>query len=438
MTIKGTIPFDPSCESKKSVLNSKVRIVNYKSKWSENNNADFDYADMKRSLALACDWIITRSMCNTKTIDSNENPHNYIYSNWTGATREYDAQKGCWHVFGPVWHTGQAVKSLVMAYKILKQQNILDAAEKCCRFILNTAILNPDKEDFGMIISQENAEPMVSWTSCMLESLDGLIYLAEQTGNNKYWDIVNNCLAWTEKKLFLPDEGLFLDDYNIETGEAYSAPNTLLHGIPGRPLIDDAVFLKGYHRTKNPKFRETFYLTAQRLLKEEYPEGNWVKFPPCDQIGGFLHPRQAYWWGRPMVMAWLDSGKKEYLECALRAANWYKKAQRLDGGMFRMTSLDFNTTSYGQAASGILSAACLWNDLIMAGYKNEYIEPLRRAIRFGNKMQFRKTSNPNLQGAIIEKVLEPNGTDDSPFYIRDLGTIFYIQALSLAIQNKLL
>ncbi|MHB9071448.1 MAG: hypothetical protein ACYC54_13910 [Sedimentisphaerales bacterium] len=440
MTIKGTIPFDPSCKSKRSEQNTKSRAINYESKWLKDNNAAFNYDEMKESLNLACNWIIKHSLCNNETIDIPKSVHNYNYkySNWTGVIREYNAQTREWYVFGPIWHTGQAIKALVMAYKILKDKTIIDAAEKCCRFILNAAILNPDKEDFGMINSQENGEPMVSWTSCMLEALDGLISMAELTGNDKYWDIVVNCLVWTQRKLFLKEEGLFLDNYNFETGTAYSAPNTLRHGVPGRPLIDDAVFLKGYQRTKNLEFRETFYLTAQRLLDEEYPEGNWIKFPPCDQVGGFLHPRQAYWWGRPMIMAWQDSGQSEYLKCALRSANWYKKAQRLDGGMFRMTNLDFNTTSYGQATSGILSAACLWNDLIIAGYEDDYIKPLQQAIRFGHKMQFKNTADVNLTGAILEKVLEPNGSDNPPFLIRDLGTIFYIQALSLTMQNNLL
>ncbi|OHB53290.1 MAG: hypothetical protein A2Y12_15695 [Planctomycetes bacterium GWF2_42_9] len=438
MTLENTVPLDSSCKSIKTNMIKKTRNINYESRWHKDNMTSFDYEEMMQSLNLACDWIIEQSICTMATISQNENPHNYKYSNWTGAIREYNAQTRSWYVFGPIWHTGQAIKSLVMAYKILKQQYILDAAEKCCRFILNATIQDTDEDDFGMIDARENGEPEVSATSCMLEALDGLISLAELTNNNKYWQVVINCLEWTQKKLFLQDEGLFLDNYNIETHTAYSSPNTLLHGVPGRPLIDDAVFLKGYQRTKNLKFREVFYATAQRLLDEEYPEGNWIKFPPCDQVGGFLHPRQAYWWGRPMIMAWLDSGESVYLKCALRSANWYKKAQRLDGGIFRMTNLEFNTPSYGQATSGILSAACLWNDLIMAGYRDDYIEPLRQAIRFGHKMQFKKTSDSNLTGSILEKVLEPDGSDNPPFLIRDLGTIFYIQALSLAIGNKLL
>ena len=43
-------------------------------------------------------------------------------------------------------------------------------------------------------------------------------------------------------------------------------------------------------------------------------------------------------------------------------------------------------------------------------------------------MQLLNCKDPNLQGVILEKVLPPDGTDNLPYYVRDLGTIFFIQA----------
>jgi hypothetical protein len=46
-------------------------------------------------------------------------------------------------------------------------------------------------------------------------------------------------------------------------------------------------------------------------------------------------------------------------------------------------------------------------------------------------MEFKNPEDPNLKGAILEKVPPPiNDTDKSPYYIRDLGTIFFIQAVA--------
>src|SRR5271157_5523966 len=76
---------------------------------------------------------------------------------------------------------------------------------------------------------------------------------------------------------------------------------------PGRPLNDDAIFLKPAARGGNPGLRTMFYQVADRLLREEDPPGNWIGFGPCNAITGMIHPRQAYWWGRSMIDAFRDS-----------------------------------------------------------------------------------------------------------------------------------
>ena len=43
-------------------------------------------------------------------------------------------------------------------------------------------------------------------------------------------------------------------------------------------------------------------------------------------------------------------------------------------------------------------------------------------------MQLRNVSDPNLKGALIEGVEAPDGTDASPYYVRDLAAIFFVQA----------
>ena len=35
-------------------------------------------------------------------------------------------------------------------------------------------------------------------------------------------------------------------------------------------------------------------------------------------------------------------------------------------------------------------------------------------------------TDPNLRGAVLEKVLPPDGTDRLPYRVRDLGTIFFL------------
>ena len=49
-------------------------------------------------------------------------------------------------------------------------------------------------------------------------------------------------------------------------------------------------------------------------------------------------------------------------------------------------------------------------------------------------MQFTRAGDPALNGAILEKVLPPDGSDASPYHVRDLGTIFFLQAAALWLQ----
>lgn len=366
---------------------------------------------------------------------ADQNPARYPYRSWTGAMREYDAADKRWHVFGPLWHTGQAVKALVQAYRVLGEAWVLEAATTAADFIMAARHQDASDPYRGLITAFENHAPEASATSCMLEALDGLFYMTDETGVPDYTDAAVAALDWARRNVFLPECGLFLDDFVLARGQARSAPNTLLHGVPGRPLADDGVFLKGYHRTGDIRLRDVFFGTAERLLAEEDPPGNWINFPPCDSVGGIIHPRHAFWWGRPMIAAWKESNDDRYLQCALRTADWYVGAQRLDGGMFRGTTRDFRTTSHGQATSGILAAACLWLELMECGRGEAYRAPVERTLHYARRAQFENPSDPDLNGAVLEKTRDPDGSDRPPFLVRDLGTIFYAMALSAALRS---
>ena len=129
-----------------------------------------------------------------------------------------------------------------------------------------------------------------------------------------------------------------------------------------------------------------------------------------------------------MLMAYGDSKDGKYLSCAERAGQWYVDAQRADGGLFRGTYRDFKTDSFGHATSGIAGAAIIWRELWEVTGDERWLEPLNKALAHCMKMQFVNPQDPNLKGAILEKVLPPNGTDRLPYHLRDLGTTFYVQA----------
>jgi len=386
-----------------------------------------DSSMLLESLELACNWLTNIAQIKTESLTIERDSKNHQHRTWRGAIRgEYSVADKVWDFFCPIWHTGQAVKALALAYPILRDDDLLKSAILGAEFIVNESIRDPADPDYGLILAYEDMGDIVN-TSAILECLDGLIHLSELTGNEELWRVVLNALKWVANKAYI-GKGLFRDSYSPKERIFKIFP--WAHPI-GRPCADDGVFLKGYHKVGDMRFRKIFFETVDRLLEDEYPPGNWIRYPPCNAKQGYIHPRHAYWWGYPMIMAYKETGDEKYLQCAMRSADWYVHAQRRDGGLFRDTFIDFSTPSFGHATSGIACAVIMWLELTHILEDKRYIEPMRRALRFCINMQFKNPEDPNLKGAILEKVLPPiNGTDKSPYYIRDLGTIFFIQAVA--------
>ena len=393
----------------------------------------------KESVDLACRWMIDRSMIKTKDpglVDS-VFPHTADYSDWRGAFKgEYHAATEQWDIFCPVWHCGQGVKALALAHEATGNNEYLDAARQGADFILRHQVTDATSDDLGLLLAYEGGSKGVN-TSAILESLDGLFVLADTTGERQYSDAAVSALRWVQRRMFLPDEGLFRDDYDPRRG-VVQRPGWMggdLFPQPGRPLLDDGVFIIGGNLADDDSLKQVASRTADRLLQDEDPPGNWKSYPPAHPVTGIIHPRHAYWWGRPMWMVYKETGDTRYLDCCHRSAEWYVNAMRSDGGLFRNTGPGFKTPSFGHATSGIACASILWMDLIREFGETAWREPLQRALTFCRSVQFTRAGDPDLQGAILEKVLPPDGSDRPPWYLRDVGTFFYVQAVCLAIRD---
>lgn len=387
-----------------------------------------DQKKLTAALQNACAWITDVAQVKSPEQADTKRGRLMRYANWHGAIRgEYRAATRAWDFFCPVWHTGQAVKALVMASKILGDA-LLEGAARGAEFILNAQISSG--KDKGLILAYEDHPDRVN-TSAILECLDGLFCLAEVTGKTKYRDVALDALTWVAEHAYRKGDGLFNDLYDPATG------NFVPHAYKcnGRPLLDDAIFLTGYRLTGQKTFRAVALETAERLLREENPAGNWLMYPPCDMKAGRLHPRHAYWWGYPMLAVYEVTKDERFLNCFQRSVQWYRSALRQDGGLFRGTYTDFRTDSFGHAVSGVGCAVSMF----LAKHKRDndatIVDDIKRGLAFCQDVQFTHPADPNLQGAILEKVLPPDGTDASPYHIRDLGTIFFVQAASSALSS---
>lgn len=393
-----------------------------------------DHAVLSHAVAAACDWITNVAQMKTDALSGERNSHKLEHKHWRGALRgEYHASTRQWDFFCPVWHTGQAIKALVLASQALKRPDLLEAARFSAEFIGAERVAARSSPHYGLIFGFEDFGDKVN-TSAVLECVDGLWLLADATGDKRYAAWAGSAAAWVAHYSYLGN-GLFRDVFDVKS--MCYVPPPADADKPGRPLIDDAIFLKAGARDGKLELRTIFYEVAGRLLQEEDPPGNWIGFGPCNAVTGMIHPRQAYWWGFPMIDAFRDSHDPRYLACARRAGQWYQNAMRLDGGLFRGTRRDFTTDSFGHATSGIACAILLWQELWNEGHEEAWLDSIRIGMNFCLMMQLHDVRDLNLQGAVIEAVNAPRGSDASPYYLRDLSTIFFVQAASRLLTGQI-
>ena len=386
----------------------------------DNNIYSVDAAKLCDSLELAVRWLTEIAMVRDET--QVNFPPRLSYKRWRGAIRgEYSAAGQQWEMFCPMWHTGQAIKALCLAAKALNKPELLDEAAFSAGFIMDNRITS--SEDAGLIPAFEDIPDQIN-ISAVLESLDGLFYLSESTGDRSYSDAAVQALKWVRDHAWVPEKGIFNDIYDPQKRQF----NFETRSHQGRPLLDDAVFVTAWQLTGDHSFLDMAQRIGETLLEKENPQGNWIAYIPCNTTRQDIHPRHAYWWGMPMRKLYHATGDKRFLDCFERGAQWYARALRTDGGIIRRTRVDFNTESFGHATSGSACAARYFLQY-QSETGNSIFEPLlSKALNYCMNMQFTHPQDYNLHGAILEKILPPSGSDASPYYIRDLGTIFFIQA----------
>lgn len=378
------------------------------------------------SMLAACKWLVDVAQVRTDQLTIEGNRPGLAHRTWKGSFRgEYSVADRKWDFFCPTWHGGQAIKALAQAYQLTGDRRLLRSAEDAAEFLLQNQInTGPDA---GLILAYEDIGDKV-FTSAVLESLDGLLVLADVTGQQRYRDSALSAARWCLERTWINGQGLLRDLYDPHKRKFIDDFVVTRENAPGRPLADDSIFLKAFDLTGEARYRDVFYEILHRLLRDERPAGNWVDYGPCCPKTGECHPRHAYWWGLPMLDAYQHSREKIWLDAAVRSGEWYVKAQRTDGGLFRFTDLNFKTACFEHATSGICCAAILWMRLFRETRDPQWLEPTRKALSYAMSVQFTEPQDPNLKGCVLERLAPPDGTDRNPYYIRDLATIFFVQA----------
>ena len=214
-----------------------------------------DKSEFNSSIKLACDWLT--DVAQVKTDDLPVDTHDKVgfgYASWKGSIRgEYSVAEKTWWYYCPVWHTGQAVKSLLLAADFLGEQKYLQAARMGADFIYANQVWDQTNPDHGLILAFEDHRDKTN-TSAIMECMDGLMLLADKIESQHMWDRLIAAGHFIVDKLYMPEVGLFRDCYDPNT-HSVVLPNPYVtkNNIGGRPLIEDGILVRLYDKMYSPQ-----------------------------------------------------------------------------------------------------------------------------------------------------------------------------------------
>jgi hypothetical protein len=364
-----------------------------------------------------CDWLTDVSQVMDKT--------DRFYGAMKG---EYDTKNRKWSFYGPFWHTGQAVRTLVLAYKMSGKEKYLRHAVLGGEYLIRDQTMDKNDKKFYGFVHGKKAKAKGSSTASQMEGLTALYDLYKVTGNKMWLERFHLAIDWIARNLYIKGEGSFYLGYSA--AEDKLSPIEQAHPVSG-----DGVFGTAYLEFKDPLYSEIFREVCDHLLKDEDPPGNWMKYSPClpgaFEGRGRIHPRQAWWLGYPMLTAYDIFGEQKYLDAGIRAAQWYIENNNLDGGYYyNVTRNGGKHLSFDFCTSAVGCATIMWIDLFKRTGDQIYRREIETSLGFLLRAQFNQNvADPNVRGAFFEGYLPPDGTLCPGFYFRDIATIFAARAM---------
>lgn len=378
-------------------------------------------------------WLARTALVNSLE-DKFEDPRSYPSTDYRGAVRnEYDTKSAKWLINGPVWHTGQAIRALLIAWHRTNDSLLLDACERMGEYVVRN-IVRVTEDPGGLLLLAYEGDNVTVNNQTVFETVPGLLDLAETLGDDRLVEQVCGVADFVIDGGFLSEEGLIVDHYHVDDARFIGDPD---NPLPGRPLLDDSAL---HHLAKvsgRERYTDVFIAMAERAVREEDPEGTWIVFPPWHPSTGRAHIRTSWWWGYPLITAYDISGDAKFWEASLRVGDWYLAQQNLDGGFYYSPRTNGKHSSFGLATSGAAVASIVWSELFARTGHEKYRDAINRSVRFLLAAQFgQDNEDVNTRGALWESPNAPDGSGCPGYYVRDIATIFAIRALDCVLSSE--
>ena len=350
---------------------------------------------------------------------------------------DYNMVEGKWHPYEPAWHTGQIINALVDAYKITKNKNYLNAAERAGNWWCSLQINNNPKLN-GMVnaVHGDYIGDYIVFAT-VTDGTPGLFNLYRITGIKKYAEVPTEAGKWMLKNMYVPKSGVFYDAINAKTGEVmkdYSPfwpdkKNQTLFDV-ARPNNEGYLFKDMYEFTGNEKYKKVFIDLCESLVQKQGKEGLWMQFTPNNEKEGSIHPRFNLWYAESLMEGYDMTKDRRFLDAALKTLKTFQKIQRPDGTIFYKNYLNGKFKDNSVTGSAVAFAALLWIKAVDYGVGDEFKPSIEKSLKWIMKNRF-SINNPdkNLAGAVIDTRMKIEHGKVNLIQ-RDVGTSFSLRFLA--------
>ncbi|MBU0477222.1 hypothetical protein KKC91_01440 [bacterium] len=345
---------------------------------------------------------------------------------------DYNMKEKNWAYYEPVWHTGQAIRALLAAYKRTGKEIFLKRAIMAGDYIQRLQFVDKsDPETYGLIRADIKPDLSTAHMSTMTDAFEGLFELEEVTGDRRWIEIIRLAADWIMGHTWLQGEGLIINSYDFKNKkvlhvdyEEKESRNPIKYA---RPNNEGATFYYLYVLTKGTKYLDVFKRLCDRLVEDQYSMGLWMDYLPNVLRTGFVHARFNLWYALSLLRGYDAFKDERYLACARRTAEWYLDNLWLDGAFPYRMRVDGKHRFSQICGSGSAMAGIFWIDLFNYIPDPRYIEKSELVLEFLLTTQYSESFfDNNLRGAFFESSdLIPN-SGSSLYVVRDLATTFAI------------
>ncbi len=363
----------------------------------------------------------------------------------TGEGRtEYDLLRGEWSAYETHWHTAQVAYGLIEAWRLTGEKGYLKTARRAGDWWISTEFKAP--HPLAGLVNAAHGDalgPLINMTT-VTDGANALFALARAAGELRYAQSLRRSGDWFLERAYLPDEGLFYNIVDPETGAVWRdrsphhkerTPDTILITEVARPNSEGYLYAELCAFTGDDRYCDVFLNVAEKKLERQSPEGPWMDFEPNDPATGKVHPRFNIWLAEAQLEAYAMTGDRRFLESARRVGRFMAKAQRPDGGFYRALKIDGSSQRGDYIGSAAAFSGLLWLRLRDYGAGEEFGANIERAVDWLLANQGPEHHpDPNLRGAFLNLWARERG-GRTLLLQRDIGTAFALRFLTTYVRD---